>query len=186
MGVYWQVGVLALSLGLDNLSVAVGIGVQGVNHKRALWIAFLFAIFQTVLPAAGILLGKVLGPRLGDYAGTVGFAALTVLGIVTLVMALRSGRSQGIHLNEGAGLYLAAAGVSLDSLAVGFSLALAGFPVAPTIAALGLAALVMTWVGLIFGKHIGKRLEEWAEILAGGVLAATGLFLLVHKLMAGG
>lgn len=183
MGVYWQVGVLAFSLGLDNLSVAVGIGVQGISRRRAAWIAFLFALFQTVLPAAGIYFGKILGPRLGDYAGTVGFAALTILGLVTLAMALRSGRSKGVALHEGPGLYLAAAGVSLDSLAVGFSLALAGFPVPETIASLGIAALVMTWVGLHFGRHLGKRLEEWAEILAGAVLAGTGLFLLVHKLV---
>lgn len=183
MGVYWQVGVLAFSLGLDNLSVAVGIGVQGISRRRAAWIAFLFALFQTVLPAAGIYFGQILGPRLGDYAGTVGFAALTVLGLITLAMALRPGRGKGVALHEGPGLYLAAAGVSLDSLAVGFSLALAGFPVPQTIASLGIAALVMTWVGLHFGRHIGKRLEEWAEILAGAVLAGTGLFLLVHKLV---
>lgn len=185
MGVYWQVGVLALSLGLDNLSVAVGIGVQGISHRRALFIAILFAVFQTALPAAGIYFGHLLGPRLGDYAGTVGFAALTLLGLVTLFLALRHGHARGVRLHEGAGLYLAAAGVSLDSLAVGFSLALAGFPVPATIASLGIAALVMTWIGLIFGRHLSRRLEEWAEILAGAVLALTGVALLAHKLLGG-
>lgn len=182
MAVYWQVSLLALSLGLDNLSVAVGIGVQGVSHRRAVAIAMLFAVFQTLLPALGIWIGSVVGPRLGDYAGSIGFAALFVLGIVTLFLAWRP-KSQKLHLGHGFGLLLAAGGVSLDSLAVGFSLALAGFPMVTTVAALGIAALLMTWIGLQFGRQIGVRLEAWAEVAAGGVLALTGLVLLMHKLL---
>jgi len=67
---------------------------------------------------------------------------------------------------------------------VGFSLALAGFPMLLTIAALGLSAFVMTWLGLQFGRHIGRWFESWAERFAGGVLAVTGLILLLAKLAA--
>ncbi len=162
--------------------MAVGIGVQGVSHRRALFIALTFALFQTALPAAGIWAGSALGPQLGDYAGYVGFAALFALGVLTVALALREGKS-GFELGRGPGLVLAAAGVSLDSLAVGFSLALVGFPPVTTIAALGISALVMTWAGLLFGRQIGSRLEAWAELAAGGVLALTGLVLFLHKLL---
>jgi putative Mn2+ efflux pump MntP len=182
IAVYWQLSLMALSLGLDNLSVAVGIGVQGVTHRRALGIAALFALFQTALPAAGIWIGAALGPRLGDYAGYVGFAALFVLGLMTTALALRPGKS-GFQLGSGGGLVLAAAGVSLDSLAVGFSLALVGFPPVMTVVALGASAWVMTWAGLLFGRQIGRRLKEWAEVAAGAVLALTGLVLFLHKLL---
>ncbi len=182
MSVYWQLSLLALSLGLDNLSVAVGIGVQGVTRRRALFIAAVFALFQTALPAAGIWIGIAVGPRLGDYAGYVGFAALFVLGVLTTALALRPGKS-GFQLSSGPGLVLAAAGVSLDSLAVGFSLALVGFPPLETVIALGISAWVMTWAGLHFGRQIGQRMEEWAEVAAGAVLAMTGLALFLHKLL---
>jgi len=181
--IYWQVWVLALSLGFDNLSVAVGIGAQGVSHRRALFVALVFGFFQALLPAIGLLLGALVGPRLGDAAGYVGFSLLFLLGLVTLVLAFREGR-QRIELAKGYGLLFAASGVSLDSLAVGFSLALAGFPMLLTIAALGLSAFVMTWLGLQFGRHIGRWFESWAERFAGGVLAVTGLILLLAKLAA--
>lgn len=171
-----------MSLGLDNLSVAVGIGVQGVSRRKAFTVASLFAGFQTGLPAAGIWLGSALGPRLGDYAGYVGFSALFVLGVLTVVVAVRPGKS-GFNLGSGPGLVLAAAGVSLDSLAVGFSLALMGFPPLQTVVALGVSAWIMTWVGLLFGAQIGVRLEEWAEVAAGAVLSLTGLALFLHKLL---
>ncbi|MDA8344356.1 MAG: manganese efflux pump [Thermaerobacter sp.] len=182
IAVYWQLSLLALSLGLDNLSVAVGIGVQGVSGRRAFAIAALFALFQTALPAAGIWLGSAIGPRLGDYAGYVGFSALFVLGVLTTIFALRPGKS-GFQLSSGTGLILAAGGVSLDSLAVGFSLALVGFPPLITVIALGLSAWIMTWAGLLFGRQIGARMEEWAEAAAGAVLAVTGLVLFLHKLL---
>ncbi len=176
-------GILALSLGLDNLSVAVGIGVQGVSHRRALLVAAVFGAFQTILPALGLYLGTLVGPKLGDMAGYLGFGLLFVVGVVTLAMAFRPERKK-MHLGHGLGLALAASGVSLDSLAVGFSLALAGFPMALTIVALGVSAFVMTWIGVQFGRGLGRWLEQWAERFAGAVLAATGLVLLLVKLAA--
>ncbi len=163
--------------------MAVGIGVQGVSHRRALLVAFVFGLFQTVLPAAGLYIGRLVGPRLGDTAGFLGFGLLFAVGVVTLVMAFRPGK-KAMHLGKGVGLLLSASGVSLDSLAVGFSLALAGFPMLLTIVALGVSAFVMTWIGLQFGRGLGQWLEEWAERFAGGVLALTGLVLLILKLAA--
>ncbi len=183
LSIYWQVWLLALSLGLDNLSVAVGIGVQGVSHRRALLVALVFGLFQTVLPALGLYIGRLVGPKLGDMAGYLGFGLLFVVGVITLVMAFRPGREK-MHLGRGLGLLLSASGVSLDSLAVGFSLALAGFPTLLTIIALGVSAFVMTWVGVQFGRGLGRWLEQWAERFAGAVLAATGLVLLIIKLAA--
>lgn len=163
--------------------MAVGIGAQGVSHRRAILVAFVFGAFQTVLPTLGLVAGRVVGPQLGDMAGDLGFGLLAAVGLITLVMAFKPER-KAVHLGHGVGLLLAASGVSLDSLAVGFSLALAGFPMVLTIAALGLAAFVMTWVGLQFGRGIGRWIEEWAERFAGAVLTVTGLVLLLLKLAA--
>ncbi len=161
----------------------MGIGAQGVSHRRALLVAAVFAAFQTILPALGLYLGRLVGPKLGDMAGYLGFGLLFAVGVATLVLAFRPERKK-MHLGRGVGLLLSASGVSLDSLAVGFSLALAGFPTLLTIVALGASAFVMTWIGVQFGRSLGRWLEEWAERFAGGVLAATGLVLLLLKLAA--
>ena len=163
--------------------MAIGIGVQGVSHRRAILVAAVFAAFQTALPALGLYIGLLIGPRLGDAAGYVGFGLLFAVGVITLVLGFRPGERK-MHLGRGVGLLLSASGVSLDSLAVGFSLALAGFPMLLTIIALGVSAFVMTWLGLQFGRGLGRWLEQWAERFAGAVLAATGLVLLLVKLAA--
>lgn len=163
--------------------MSIGIGVQGVSHRRAVLVALVFGAFQTMLPAAGLYLGRLVGPKLGDMAGYIGFGLLFVVGVITLVLAFRPGK-RTMHLGRGLGLLLAASGVSLDSLAVGFSLALAGFPMLLTIIALGVSAFAMTWIGLQFGRGLGRWLEQWAERFAGAVLAATGLALLLFKLAA--
>ena len=49
--------VLALSLGLDALSVAIGIGLKGVSGGAKIRVGLAFAAFQVVMPVVGLLAG---------------------------------------------------------------------------------------------------------------------------------
>lgn len=74
--------------------------------------------------------------------------------------------------------------VSLDELAIGFSLGLARLPTVPVIIAIGAQAFLAAQLGLQLGGRIGERFREAAERLAGIALIALGLFLITEHLLA--
>ncbi len=180
-----KVGILAFSLGLDSLSVAAGIGMGGVTRRQLWHIGLLFALAQGLMPGVGIVLGQVLGHVLGEVAGYVGFGALMALGAVVIWEALRRPH-RPLNLSSGWGLVLAALSISLDSVAVGFTLGLLETPVWVSLALIALSGFLFTFLGLAVGARIGRRVERWAQPVAGGVLLATGLGLLLQKLLLPG
>ncbi|MFB5193030.1 manganese efflux pump [Alicyclobacillus fastidiosus] len=74
---------------------------------------------------------------------------------------------------------LTALSISLDELAVGFSIGLVGVPVALTIILVALQAFIFTFFGLTFGSKLKRYLGEWSEKLAGIILGLLGLWILI-------
>ena len=72
--------------------------------------------------------------------------------------------------------------ISLDELAIGFSLGLVGLPAVPVIAAIGVQAFLAVQLGLTVGARAGERLRENAERLAALALIGLGIFVLVERL----
>jgi putative Mn2+ efflux pump MntP len=63
---------------------------------------------------------------------------------------------------------------SIDALAVGVSFSLIGLSIWVPAGVIGLAAILMTFVGMRIGKQVGTRLGPWAERIGGIVLIAIG------------
>jgi putative Mn2+ efflux pump MntP len=72
--------------------------------------------------------------------------------------------------------------ISLDELAIGFTLGLLRLPVAPVIVLIAVQTFIVTQVGLRVGSRLNDRMREGAERLAGVALTCLGLILLAEKL----
>jgi manganese efflux pump family protein len=83
------------------------------------------------------------------------------------------------------GLALLALGVSisLDELAIGFSIGLVRLPLAAVIAAIAVQALLAAQLGLAIGARISDRLRERAEQAAGIALILLGGYLLTERII---
>jgi putative Mn2+ efflux pump MntP len=73
-------------------------------------------------------------------------------------------------------------GISIDELAIGFTIGLLRFPVLVIIALIGAQAFIVTQLGIRLGQRVGERIREGAERLAGVALALLGGVLLAEKL----
>jgi len=80
-------------------------------------------------------------------------------------------------------LVLIALSISLDELAVGFSIGLIGVPVALTILLIAVQAFLFTIIGLTFGSKLKPYLGEWYEKWAGIILGLLGLWILIDTVM---
>lgn len=174
---------LFLSLGLDTLAVAVGLGLSGLARAKWLRVGLVFAFFEGGMPMIGILAGKHLSSSAGQWAGYGAAVLLLLVGgrEIKEYLSDKDDDDEEPPSVEGGKLLLTGLSVSLDELAVGFSLGVLRVPLGPALAYIAVQAFVMTFIGLAWGVRIGKRLGERAELIAGIVLALLGLVLLLNQ-----
>ena len=172
-----------LPLGLDSFAVAAAIGASQVTTARQrLRISLVFVIFEGGMPLIGLALGSALARGIGDVADYL--AAVAVIGIGAWLLLAggkdEEGRASRVTSSHGLALVALGISISLDELAIGFSIGLAGVPVAAVVAAIALQALLAAQLGLAIGAKIGERWRERAEQAAGIALILLGAFLLAE------
>jgi putative Mn2+ efflux pump MntP len=177
---------LVVPLGLDTFAVSAALGIVGVSHRQRARISALFTAFEAGMPLVGLALGAPLGRAVG---GSADYVASGVLLAVGLYMILASDERDEAKLAElaslsGLGALVLGLSISLDELAIGFTLGLLRLPTALVIAVIAGQALVVTQVGLRLGRRLGERWREAAERLAGLALAGLALALSLERLFS--
>ena len=174
-----------LPLGLDSFAVAAAIGAARVTTVRQrLRISLVFVIFEGGMPLIGLALGTALARGIGHVAGYLAGAAVIAIGAWMLLAAGTDEDDKASRLTSSRGLALIALGlsISLDELAIGFTIGLAHLPVTAVIIAIALQAFVAAQLGLALGAKIGERRRERAEQVAGIALILLGAYLIAEQL----
>jgi len=176
--------ILFISLGLDTLAVAVGLGLAGLPRARWLRVGLTFALFEGLMPVVGLLVGQTLSSTLGAIATYAAALMLIVIGGLAIREALSDDDAPAVAAAPafaGRQLLWMGLSVSLDELAVGFSLGVLHVAIGPALAYIAVQALAVTFMGLALGQRLGARLESRAELASGIVLALLGVGLLVEQ-----
>ncbi len=172
---------LVLSLGIDTLMISISLGFIKTGSKVKIALAFSFA--EALMPLVGLFVGRVAGELIGNFASLAGGIALVAVAVWLIFQANEHAdeeKEEKLERNPvGWTLVVTALSVSVDELAVGFSIGLIGVPVPLTIALIALQAFVFTVLGLTFGSRLKPYLGEWAEKLAGIALGLLGLWILI-------
>lgn len=182
LGTDLKLALLVLSLGVDTLAVAVGLGISGAGRGNRLRVGASFALFEGGMPLVGFLLGHVVSATLGGLASLLGIAVLLGVGAWMIYEALEDEDEPGSAVDTWRGLLLTSLSVSMDELAVGFSMGALGLPILLAVLLIAAQAFLLTFVGTALGNRIGARLAERAELAAGLVLAGLALVLLLGRI----
>ncbi len=172
---------LVLSLGMDTLMMSISLGF--VQTKGKVKIAITFAFAEAIMPLVGLFIGKEAGQLIGDWASLIGAIALLAVAL-WFVFFENEAEEENLERNlVGWTLILTALSISLDELAVGFSIGLVGVPIVVTIILIAMQAFVFTVFGLTFGGKLKPYLGEWVEKSAGIILGLLGLWILVEVIV---
>jgi manganese efflux pump family protein len=178
-----KVAALVIPLGLDTLSVALALGFAGLPQEHRLRVSLLFAGFEAAMPLMGVALGAPLGRAIGSIADYAAAGLLIALGAYMLIS--KDGEQDRLRSLAKGGLFGALAlgvSISLDELAIGFSAGLLRLPIAALVITMAVQAFVFTQVGLRVGERARDSLRELIEKLAGLLLVAVGIVLLIERL----
>jgi putative Mn2+ efflux pump MntP len=209
---------LLLPLGLDTVGVSISLGIKSApsaaqGHERMLpvWIrsALLFSAAEMTMPLIGLAIGYAASLVITDITSFVGPLVLIIVGLWELIEEGRErlhkrnvqrenfqqhtstpSRSP-IERSSWVRQFLLALSVSIDELAIGFSLGaiLASIPGGQTLHPLVLCLLIgvqsclMTAIGLALGRTLRIRLKpvkEWSEIVSALLLIGLGIWLFLE------
>jgi len=174
--------ILAVGLGVDAFSVAIGIG--ATNDKKSwapvLRLAVAFGIFQFVMPIIGWLAGQTVVEIIASFDHWIAFVLLALVGGKMIWEGFeKESDEEKADQTRGWPLLLLSIATSIDALAVGFSFSVLKNPILFPAVIIGIVSFVMTTVGMIFGKVLARLFGKKVEIFGGLVLIAIGVKILI-------
>lgn len=178
---------LLLPLGLDTFALAAALGMAGLEARHRLRVSLVFTLFEAGMPIVGLLVGRVVGSLIGQWAGYGGIGFLALAGILLLRPGQdEAGEEKRLRLLAHArGLAVLDLGlsISVDELTVGLSAGLLGLSIALVVIWIAVQAFLAAQVGMRFGARLGEELRERSEQAAGVALILVAVTLLVLRLL---
>jgi putative Mn2+ efflux pump MntP len=169
-----------IPLGLDTFALSAALGLGGLSPRQRLRVSLVFAAFEGLTPAVGFLVGSALGRSIGTAADYLAGALL--IGYALFVLLRNEDGDEGasiIATTHGWALVFLGLSVSIDELAVGFTLGLSRVPVVPALVLIALQAFVVSQIGIRLGARLSARFRTGTEQAAGLILGALGVWLII-------
>lgn len=154
-----------LPLGLDTFAVAAALAVGGLPSSQRLRVSLILTGFEAGMPLIGVGVGQTLGHVLGSFADYVAGLALVARGAVLVLADENDEGEKTATLARTRGLAIVGPGlsISLDELAIGFSVGLLRLPLVWAIVLIAAQAFLLAQVGMRLGNRIRERLRERIE-----------------------
>ena len=181
----WELILLGVGLSMDAFAVSVckGLAMREAKLKAQLTCGAWFGGFQALMPLVGYFLGSLFAQAIAAFDHWVAFGLLSLIGANMLREALSHEEEEADgDLSFGAMLILAVA-TSIDALAVGISLAMAGqVNIFLAVAIIGATTFCLSALGVKVGSVFGSRYEKKAEAAGGIILILLGVKILLEHM----
>ena len=186
---FGELALLALGLSMDAFAVSIckGLAVKKAGLKEQATCGIWFGGFQALMPLIGYFLGALFYDAIASFDHWIAFALLGLIGANMLREAFSKEDGceecdNGSDMSAKTMLVMAIA-TSIDALAVGISLAMAGdVNIFTAVALIGVITFIMAAIGVKIGNVFGSRFEKKAEAAGGIILVLLGLKILLEHL----
>ncbi|WNG34773.1 manganese efflux pump [Archangium minus] len=189
---------LALGLAMDAtaVSIASALAAPRVRARDALLLAFLFGLFQALMPVIGWALGSQFAKVISAWDHWLAFVLLGGIGAKMIHEAIthhhpgvpdapKQGEPPPERNPFATGrLTLMAFATSIDALAAGVTLPVLEVRLVTAAAVIGGITFVLCLLGVSLGRRFGEKLEGKLDIFGGLVLIGIGVKTLIEHLSA--
>ena len=179
---------LALGVSMDAFAVSIckGLAMKKAGLKEGLTCGIWFGGFQALMPTVGFFLGTLFAEAIEAIDHWVAFVLLGIIGFDMLKEALSKDcdccEEHDADLSVKT-MFVMAVATSIDALAVGISLAMAGnVNILLAAVLIGLFTCGMSAMGVKIGNVFGSRFEKKAQVAGGVILIGLGLKILLEHL----
>jgi UPF0059 membrane protein vpar_1218 len=180
-----EIILISAGLAMDAFGVSIGKGLTmpvGENGRKVT-LAFLFGLFQFLMPLIGWLIGLQFIDVIADWNHWIIFGLLGYLGIAMIREGLSDDDEDDDKTFLGVWeMMMLSVATSLDAMAVGLTFAFLPINVWEASATIGVITFGISLVGIYLGKFMGRFVGKYADIIGGGVLILIGTKILLQHL----
>lgn len=178
---------LAVGLSMDAFAVSVckGLSVKRAGLKESAICGGWFGGFQGLMPLIGFFLGRLFADAIEAFDHWVAFGLLAIIGINMLKEAFEKececcDKNADFSVKT---MFVMAVATSIDALAVGISLAMAGdVNIVVAVILIGAITFLLSGLGVKIGNIFGNRFEKKAQVAGGVILILLGVKILLEHL----
>lgn len=179
---------LAVGVSMDACAVSIckGLAMKKATFKEGAICGIWFGGFQALMPLIGFFLASIFAQAIEKADHWIAFGLLVYIGGSMLKEAFskeekcQQCQENGADLSFKTMLVMAIA-TSVDALAVGISLAMAGdVNIFMSIALIGITTFLFSWAGVKVGNIFGSRFEKKAQAAGGIILILLGTKILIE------
>ena len=180
---------LAVGVSMDAFAVSIckGLCMPKATPKACMTCGAWFGGFQALMPTIGFFLGTLFAEAIQAFDHWVAFVLLAIIGINMLKEAFEKPECDRCDVNSAdlsaKTMFVMAVATSIDALAVGISLAMAGnVNIWLAAAFIGICTFGFSAVGVKIGNVFGAKFEKKAQLAGGAILILIGLNILLEHL----
>lgn len=182
---------LSIALALDCFTVSITSGLiqRRLVIKTMLVTAFMFGLFQGLMPLLGWAGMSILSNTLERWDHWIAFGLLAFLGGRMILSGLKPDDSENaFDPSRFSTTITMAIATSIDALAVGLSFGCAGYTTLTSIllpiTIIAAGSFLFSIAGFIIGAYAGRKINFPVEIIGGLILVGIGIKILVEHLTA--
>ena len=182
---------LAVGVSMDAFAVSIckGLAMKRATAGAMVTVGGWFGGFQALMPLIGFFLGTLFAAAIEAVDHWVAFALLGIIGFNMLKEAFERPCECGCCAEEHNAdlgvrtMFVMAVATSIDALAVGISLAMAGgVNIWLSVLLIGLTTFGFSAAGVKIGSLFGAAFEKKAQLAGGLILILIGLKILLEHL----
>ena len=183
---FLELFILAVGLSMDAFAVSVckGLAMKKASRRAQLCCGAWFGGFQALMPLIGYFLGTLFLDAISAIDHWIAFGLLVLIGVNMLREAMGSEEEEAADADLSVKtMFILAVATSIDALAVGISLAMAGVgSILLAVLLIGVTTFVLSVIGVRVGNVFGSRYEKRAETVGGVILILLGVKILLEHL----
>ena len=186
---FGELFLLAIGVSMDAFAVSIckGLATRKAGLREMGTCGIWFGGFQAMMPLIGYFLGTLFAAAIVSFDHWVAFGLLALIGGNMLKEALGKEECEECESENGdfgfKTMFVMAVATSIDALAIGVSMALAGnVNIWVAITLIGITTCVTSALGVKIGNVFGSKFQKKAELAGGIILILLGLKILLEHL----
>ena len=169
----FEIILISIGLAMDAFGVSIGKGLSmpvGENGRKVT-LAFLFGLFQFLMPVMGWLIGRQFIDIISEWDHWIIFG-----------LSDETDEDDDKQFLGAWEMMMLSVATSLDAMAVGLTFAFMPINVWEASIMIGVITFGISLIGVYLGKFMGQFVGKYADILGGGVLILIGTKILLQHL----